>query len=234
MIMFQKVNMLVFFTYVQKGQFGRKNKKNQVFAILLSSLAFIFSSQLFFPTHFLGLAGMRRIWYGSHFLIYFLGQFLLTNAFKFIYNNIFLPWVFGLFFYESTYFASPTTNPIGPCQWIMQALKLVSQGPQTPWTLWHFFFGVKRSGSWLVQQPITNFTGTWDDFEVHDVNNPWRIHDHCIMRLLIGWRSQVRPSPLLTRRWKPKRPKGPNKLSCKRSMRGYLHDELWIMFHGLL
>ena len=25
---------------------------------------------------------------------------------------------------------------------------------------------------WRVQQPITDFTGSWDDFMVHGVNNP--------------------------------------------------------------
>ena len=37
------------------------------------------------------------------------------------------------FSYWSTSFASPTTKPVGPCQWTLQASKHVFWGPQTPW-----------------------------------------------------------------------------------------------------
>ena len=43
-------------------------------------------------------------------------------------------------------FSTPTAKPIGPYQWIMWALKYVFWGPQTLWSLWHYFLGVNWSG----------------------------------------------------------------------------------------
>jgi len=40
------------------------------------------------------------------------------NPLKFYYNIISLPWALAIF-YQSTSFASPTTKPVGLCQWIM-------------------------------------------------------------------------------------------------------------------
>jgi hypothetical protein len=37
---------------------------------------------------------------------------------KIYYSDVSLPWALA-FFYHSTSFASPTTKPIGLCQWIM-------------------------------------------------------------------------------------------------------------------
>ena len=71
------------------------------------------------------------------------------------YNNIILLWV-PVFFYHSTSLPLPPQNPLGPCRWIMQALKHVFfGGPQISWSLWHFFSLVwtKEVLGW-VQQPI--------------------------------------------------------------------------------
>ena len=61
-------------------------------------------------------------------------------------------------------FASPTAKPIGACQWVTQALTYAFWRPQTSWSLWH-----------IIYQPITYFTGLWDNFMVHGVNNPLRV-----------------------------------------------------------
>ena len=39
----------------------------------------------------------------------------------------------------------PTKKPVGPCQWIMKALKYVFWGPQTSWSLWYLFPRVNQS-----------------------------------------------------------------------------------------
>ena len=49
----------------------------------------------------------------------------------------------------------------------------VDWGPRTPWSLCLILLGViNRSGPGRVQQPVTDFTGPWDDFMVHAVNSP--------------------------------------------------------------
>ena len=54
--------------------------------------------------------------------------------------------------------------------------------------------------------------------------------DHCILRSLVGWKGQDRPSPLHIRRW---RPKGPKKLPWMKNLHRFLHSRLWITFHDL-
>ena len=49
-----------------------------------------------------------------------------------------------------------------------------------------------------VQQPITNFTGPWDDFMVHGVNNPsLLLYDgslSCLQRHFVGWVHSPQPN----------------------------------------
>ena len=106
------------------------------------------------------------------FTLVFIFSSTRKNSLKIYYNNTSLPWALA-FFYQSTFFASPTAKPVGPCQWIMQAFKSVLWGSRTPWSLWQFFPWCKLKW-WLgwVQQPIIDFTGPWDNFMVPGVNNP--------------------------------------------------------------
>ena len=90
---------------------------------------------------------------------------------KIYYNNISLPWALA-FFYYNTLLPLPSQNPAGPCQWIKLALKYVLWGPRMPWSPCHCFLGVNRSGPKTIQHPIINFTGPWDNFMDHGVNNP--------------------------------------------------------------
>ena len=57
-----------------------------------------------------------------------------------------------------------------------------------------------------------------------------KFHDHCILRSLIGQKGRDRPSSLHTRR---KKPRDPKKLSWMRSLRRFLHDKLYILFHNM-
>jgi hypothetical protein len=76
------------------------------------------------------------------------------------------------FFYPSTSFVSPTTNMLDRVNWLMHAFKYGFGGPRTPWSLSH----LKKKKSLVdlerVEQPITDFTRSWDDFKVPGVNNP--------------------------------------------------------------
>ena len=58
-----------------------------------------------------------------------------------------------------------------------------------------------------------------------------KARDHCILVSLIGRKDQDLPSPLHTRRW---RPKGPRKPSWMKSLDKFLHNKLWRMVHDLL
>jgi hypothetical protein len=51
------------------------------------------------------------------------------HSLKSYYKSISLPWE-PTFFYHTTSFASLTTKHVGPCHWIMYALKYVFWGPQ--------------------------------------------------------------------------------------------------------
>ena len=108
-----------------------------------------------------------KVW--PFFVFYFLHLFFPPKNHEIFIKTIFLCHGPLSSFYLSTSFASPTAKPIGPCQWITY----VFRGPWTPWSLWHFVLGVNRSGPGRVQQPIAYFTGPWNDFMVHGVNNPW-------------------------------------------------------------
>ena len=57
------------------------------------------------------------------------------------------------------------------------ALKIFFWGPQTPWSLWQFFSPWYKTevDPRRVQQPIIDFTGSWDGSLVHGVNNPWEV-----------------------------------------------------------
>ena len=58
-----------------------------------------------------------------------------------------------------------------------------------------------------------------------------KARDHCILVSLIGRKDQDLPSPLHTRRW---RPKGPRKPSWMKSLDKFLHNKLRRMVHDLL
>ena len=96
---------------------------------------------------------------------------------KFYYNSISLPWPLA-FSYQTTSFASPTAKPVGPCKWIIHALEYVCWGPQIAWSLIHSFsLNINRSGPGTSSTTNHNFTGPWDDFMVHGVNNPLALPD---------------------------------------------------------
>ena len=63
----------------------------------------------------------------DHSFVFFCLHLLFpkNNFIKKYYNNISLSWAPTFFLYQSTFFASPTSKPVGPCEWIMYASKHV-------------------------------------------------------------------------------------------------------------
>ena len=57
-----------------------------------------------------------------------------------------------------------------------------------------------------------------------------KAHDHCKVRVLIGWKGGDPQSSLDTRRWRPKHPK---KSLWMKSVHAFLHGMLWIRMRGL-
>ena len=57
-----------------------------------------------------------------------------------------------------------------------------------------------------------------------------KAHDHCNVRILIGWKGRDRPNSFHTRTW---RFKIPMKSSWMKSLHGVLHGKLWIKVNGL-
>jgi len=85
--------------------------------------------------------------------------FLQKKNYKFIKTTFFCHGPLPTFLYQCTFFASPTANHVGPCQWIIHGLKYVFWGPWNPWSLWHFF-------------PQCKLMWSYDEFMVHGVNIP--------------------------------------------------------------
>ena len=67
---------------------------------------------------------------------------------------------------------SPTAKPVGPCQWIMEALKYVSGDLELHGHSDHFSLGVHRSGLRTSSTANRKLYKALDDFMVHDINNP--------------------------------------------------------------
>ena len=80
--------------------------------------------------------------------------------------------------------------------------------------------------SLLYQYRVFRFHTTEGHF-THKTEGPCPLHS----KILVGRKGWDRPSSLHIRRWRSKSPK---KLSWMKSLHGFLHGRLWIMWHGLL
>ena len=135
------MNVLIFLTLrSKKAVLGKREKRGKSLTILLSSLVFIFSSP--WKIH---------------------ETFIITSF-------LCLPWA-PAFFYQSTSFAPPhrkthwtmSVNNVGLKICLLGCLKLHGH-PNMFSLIW------SEVVMGQVQQPITNFTGPWDDFTVHGCN----------------------------------------------------------------